>query len=105
MHLYIHKPHNALIHCNVIGSAYLLIFYPSYGTLCLTRHCLLCRYTGSLTTPPCSQGVSWHVTTSRHGVSLDDIARFTAALHDVDNARPVQDLNDRVLRKLINSAQ
>ena len=60
----------------------------------------LLRYTGSLTTPPCSEGVEWHVTTSKHGVSVEDVARFTAALHDVQNARPVQAAHGRALRKL-----
>lgn len=32
-------------------------------------------YTGSLTTPPCTEGVSWHVSTARLAVTPDTFAR------------------------------
>jgi carbonic anhydrase len=50
-------------------------------------------YTGSLTTPPCSEGVTWFVLKGRTSISADEIARF-ARLYPM-NARPVQALNGR----------
>ncbi len=53
-------------------------------------------YAGSLTTPPCSEGVTWFVLRDPMSVSADQIARF-AALYSM-NARPVQPLNARQVR-------
>ena len=50
-------------------------------------------YVGSLTTPPCSEGVRWFVLSSPVEVSPAQLARF-AALYP-DNARPIQPLNGR----------
>ena len=50
-------------------------------------------YGGSLTTPPCSEGVTWFVLKGRTSISADEIARF-ARLYPM-NARPVQALNGR----------
>ncbi|MBP5975972.1 carbonic anhydrase [Brasilonema sp. CT11] len=55
------------------------------------------RYFGSLTTPPCSQGVNWIVMQQPIEISQNQIQRF-ADLISID-ARPVQPLNNRfVLR-------
>ena len=53
------------------------------------------RYDGSLTTPPCSEGVRWHV--ANHPVTAS--AAQIAAIHAIvrDNARPIQPRNGRVL--------
>ncbi|MCW1401238.1 carbonic anhydrase family protein [Novosphingobium sp. MW5] len=53
------------------------------------------RYEGSLTTPPCTEGVRWHVARQRVTASAAQIA----ALHAImgDNARPVQPIYGRVL--------
>ena len=53
-------------------------------------------YPGSLTTPPCSEGVSWYVLRDAVSVSADQIARF-AARYSM-NARPLQPLNGRQVR-------
>jgi len=59
-------------------------------------------YDGSFTTPPCTEGVKWHVLTESIGVSQDQISRFQALPflnHDsafLGNARPVQPLNGRL---------
>lgn len=54
------------------------------------------RYQGSLTTPPCSEVVSWVVMTESISVSQAQVDAF-AALYPM-NARPVQPLNDRSIR-------
>jgi carbonic anhydrase len=51
-------------------------------------------YPGSLTTPPCSEGVSWYVLRQPRAISGEQAGRF---LYD-GNARPVQPLNDRQIR-------
>lgn len=53
------------------------------------------RYDGSLTTPPCSEGVKWHVLTTPLQLSKAQIGKFRAIIHD--NNRPVQPLNGRKL--------
>lgn len=51
------------------------------------------RYEGSLTTPPCSEGVQWIVMTQPITFSDEQLATFTR-LFEVSN-RPVQNLNGR----------
>jgi carbonic anhydrase len=51
------------------------------------------HYTGSLTTPPCSEGVSWFVKRTPARLSRSQIAKFQA-LYDHNN-RPTQPLNGR----------
>ena len=53
------------------------------------------RYRGSLTTPPCTEGVAWVILTEPLTLSADQIDAF-AAIHP-NNRRPVQPLGDRVL--------
>ncbi len=53
------------------------------------------RYQGSLTTPPCSEGVSWFVAVEPIELSADQIAAFTSIFQG--NNRPVQPLNDRTV--------
>ncbi len=53
------------------------------------------RYEGSLTTPPCSEGVKWFVLTTPIEMSHSQIAAFKAILYG--NNRPVQPLNGREL--------
>ena len=55
------------------------------------------RYPGSLTTPGCSEIVSWVVMTESIAVSQDQIDAF-AALYPM-NARPVQPLNERTIER------
>jgi len=50
-------------------------------------------YSGSLTTPPCSEGVSWNVMKNPITLSLDQIKLFQAFYSH--NARPVQPLLGR----------
>ena len=53
------------------------------------------RYNGSLTTPPCSEGVKWFVLTTPIEMSHSQIAAFKVILSG--NNRPVQPLNGREL--------
>jgi carbonic anhydrase len=53
------------------------------------------HYVGSLTTPPCSEGVQWYVRKTFTTLSKEQIAEFTA-VYDHNN-RPVQARNDRAL--------
>ncbi len=53
------------------------------------------RYRGSLTTPPCSEGVSWFVAVQPIKLSADQIAAFTSIFSG--NNRPIQPLNDRTV--------
>ncbi|EES15119.1 alpha carbonic anhydrase 7 [Sorghum bicolor] len=55
------------------------------------------RYMGSLTTPPCTEGVIWTVVKRVRTVSKHQMELLREAVHDgmEKNARPVQDVNDR----------
>ncbi|MCL4165309.1 UNVERIFIED_CONTAM: hypothetical protein GTU68_062488 [Idotea baltica] len=57
-------------------------------------------YSGSLTTPPCSEGVRWHVVKQPLTVSDDQISKFKSILHD--NNRPVLPLNGRKVETISN---
>lgn len=50
-------------------------------------------YEGSLTTPPCSEGVSWNLLLEPIEVSPQQITTFENIFHN--NARPIQALNGR----------
>jgi carbonic anhydrase len=52
------------------------------------------RYNGSLTTPPCSEGVTWLVMNTPVELSDAQIARFTAIFQH--NQRPVQPFHTRI---------
>ena len=54
-------------------------------------------FTGSLTTPPCSEGVAWHVVKEPIELSKAQIESFRAIFKM--NARPVQPINERVVIK------
>ncbi len=54
------------------------------------------RFSGSLTTPPCTEGVRWLVLKTPMTVSKAQIAAFEEVLHHHNN-RPVQPLNGRVV--------
>jgi carbonic anhydrase len=53
------------------------------------------RYEGSLTTPPCTEGVRWFLMREPVELGTDQIAAFEAAYSG--NNRPVQPLNDRTV--------
>ena len=51
------------------------------------------RYKGSLTTPPCSEGVAWNVFNTPITMSVEQIDAFTDAY--TGNSRPIQPTNGR----------
>ncbi|HYQ37793.1 MAG TPA: carbonic anhydrase [Pseudomonas sp.] len=54
------------------------------------------RFTGSLTTPPCSEGVSWFVLKATDQAAPEQVAHFAETIRH-DNNRPPQPLNARLV--------
>ena len=53
-------------------------------------------YTGSLTTPPCTENVQWFILEQEMTVSREQLRAFTAMFRV--NSRPLQDLHGRKLK-------
>ena len=64
------------------------------GAALLPASSAFTTYSGSLTTPPCSEGVKWFVMKDSITVSADQIAAMQAVMPR--NARPTQPLNGRL---------
>ena len=62
----------------------------------LPRNLRYYRFAGSLTTPPCTEGVSWLVLKSYDHIDQAQAEKFTRAVGSHNN-RPVQPLNARVV--------
>jgi carbonic anhydrase len=56
------------------------------------------RYNGSLTSPPCTEGVRWFIMNNPLKISKVHYLRFKQALKK-NNNRPVQALNARIILK------
>jgi len=56
------------------------------------------RFNGSLTTPPCSEGVKWIVMKNSVAVSVEQIKKFESVIHGKNN-RPIQAKNARFILK------
>ncbi|MBU2710403.1 carbonic anhydrase [Zooshikella harenae] len=56
-------------------------------------------FNGSLTTPPCTEGVSWFVLKSFVKVNQQQVAQFAKVLPSGTNNRPVQPINARQVLK------
>jgi carbonic anhydrase len=91
------NPHLAVLWQNLPATkgvrTYLPVPFDAASLLPADHHGI--RYIGSLTTPPCSEGVRWWVLDQAVPVSSDQVARFAALFHD--NSRPLQPLNGRKL--------
>ncbi|XP_020108570.1 alpha carbonic anhydrase 7-like [Ananas comosus] len=57
------------------------------------------RYMGSLTTPPCTEGVVWTIIKKVRTVSEEQVHLLREAVNDgfEMNARPIQKINDRIV--------
>ena len=55
------------------------------------------RFSGSLTTPPCSEGVNWIVLKQPLTISAQQLNAFKKVLKNKDNNRPLQPVNGRVV--------
>jgi carbonic anhydrase len=55
------------------------------------------QFLGSLTTPPCTEGVLWMVLKTPSAISREQIKLFSQLFPN--NARPVQPLNNRPVRE------
>ncbi|KAJ4977884.1 hypothetical protein NE237_008664 [Protea cynaroides] len=57
------------------------------------------RYLGSLTTPPCTEGVTWTIIKTVMSISSEQVQLLRNAVNEnaESNARPLQSLNDRVI--------
>lgn len=55
------------------------------------------HYSGSLTTPPCSEGVNWNVMANMSSISDAQVKTFTKTFPK--SIRPVQALNDRMVNQ------
>jgi carbonic anhydrase len=63
----------------------------------LPRNASYYMYKGSLTAPPCTEGVAWYVLKTPVEISADQINAFAKLYpHDV---RPIQPLNGRVVKE------
>lgn len=85
-----HAPPEKMPETNVDGA-------PIDVTQILPAHPKYDRYDGSLTTPPCTEGVSWLVIPPSAGVievSDAQLAKLSTAVHG-NNSRPVQPLQGR----------
>jgi carbonic anhydrase len=56
------------------------------------------RFSGSLTTPPCTEGVRWLVLNTYKEIAKEQVEAFTHVMHHPNN-RPVQPVNARVVLK------
>ena len=54
-------------------------------------------YAGSLTTPPCTEGITWYVLKVPIEMSRAQIAAFTKLEHLRHNNRPIQSLGGRAV--------
>jgi carbonic anhydrase len=54
------------------------------------------RFSGSLTTPPCSEGVKWMVMKEPLTVSKQQVEKFSQAVNGINN-RPIQPQNARII--------
>jgi carbonic anhydrase len=70
---------------------------PLDATLLLPDDLSSVAYRGSLTTPPCSEGVAWHVLIDPIELSAEQIAAYRA-IHD-DTDRPTEPLGERTFEE------
>lgn len=57
------------------------------------------RFSGSLTTPPCSESVRWFVLKNYSTISKSQVKEFIGLFHNHPNIRPIQPINARKVMK------
>ena len=74
-----------------------LYFAPSYGAtnVLLPKKRSYYRYAGSLTTPPCSEGIQWYVLKKPIELDSEQIRFFTSIPGFDQTHRPLQPLGNR----------
>jgi carbonic anhydrase len=87
-HLWKHMPHHVDEHGKPEGNVNPRDLLPE------NRH--FYRFTGSLTTPPCSEGVRWFVMQDALSAGKEQMEEFTESVHGADN-RPLQPLGARMI--------
>lgn len=63
----------------------------------LPKHREYYRFTGSLTTPPCDEGVNWIVLKQPISFSEEQLAKFKEIIKQQHNNRPLQSTNGRIV--------
>ena len=76
------------------GEKTTLNLQPSDVTALLPQKRAYYRFDGSLTTPPCTEGVRWFVMKQAVTISKAQVEAFTHLMHHANN-RPIQKLNAR----------
>ena len=62
----------------------------------------LCTYEGSLTTPPCTEGVHWLLSNHHPIVSLEQVGKYRTQVQEKINNRPVQPVADPQAKCYLN---
>lgn len=62
-----------------------------------------CTFRGSLTTPPCSEGVQWILSSTFLFASRQQISNFRAKLDGMSNNRPLQSAQGRSIRCFLDA--
>ncbi|XP_052115348.1 alpha carbonic anhydrase 7 [Arachis duranensis] len=92
------EPLEALNRSSAGASVSVPVFDPRVVDINDTK--LYYRYMGSLTTPPCTEGVTWTVLKQIRSVKEEQIVSLQNAVNDGPggNARPIQPTNNRIVQ-------
>jgi carbonic anhydrase len=71
---------------------------PIDATLLLPHDMNYFAYTGSLTTPPCTEGIQWIIMKKPMEVAVEQVHQFQSLFHGPNN-RPIQPLNERKVER------
>lgn len=57
------------------------------------------RYNGSLTVPPCTEGIKWHITVSKSGINAGQMISYKYLMQFIDNYRDAQPTYGRSIQR------